>query len=291
MEILSNTSTTIVPTNVGPSEYDIEIQPWKYIGYRGYAQFLSSDSDLLIFRPFRELSARIALRLQDKISALEMKLMKLDESHSQKGSVPVNNGTFRNKKDDREAILDQINIALDRYHKFLIRQSNIKRLPPAQRHDVRNIVRWHQHYDRRAINEAEQDYLNQDDLICLSQKEVPPLRRLINKSLRLRTLPIWRDKSHISAPGSEHVSYYSDTRLNAFVSGMITAIGTFLLIVPIWILQMLESVRLKLSVITVFIFVFLVVLSSAMAMKPFEALGATAAYATVMMVFLQVGHN
>ncbi|TDZ15183.1 hypothetical protein Cob_v012011 [Colletotrichum orbiculare MAFF 240422] len=44
----------------------------------------------------------------------------------------------------------------------------------------------------------------------------------------------------------------------------------------------------KLAVITCFIFVFLLVLSLAMVAKPFEALGATAAYAAVLMVFLQV---
>ncbi|KAI0882570.1 uncharacterized protein GGS22DRAFT_169768 [Annulohypoxylon maeteangense] len=288
---LSSTPMNITSGGLGPSKDEIALKPWKYIGYRGYAQFISSDSDLLIFRPFQELSTRIALRLQDKVSALETKLAKLDELHSQRESIDVNNGTFRDETDDRDAVLDDINIALDRYHKFLIRQSDIKRLPPAQLHDVRNILRWHQHYDRCVIDEAEQDYLNQDDLICLVKRDNPPLRQLIDKSLRLRTLSIWRDKSRAPEQGFEHVSYYSDKKMNAFVSGMITAIGTFMLIVPIWILQALENSKARLAVITIFIFAFLVVLSSAMATKPFEALGATAAYAAVLMVFLQSGQN
>lgn len=73
------------------------------------------------------------------------------------------------------------------------------------------------------------------------------------------------------------MGYYSDKKLNAFVSGVITAIGTLLLIVPIWILETLENLKVKLGVITIFVFVFLVILSSAIATKPFEALGATAA--------------
>lgn len=97
---------------------DIHRQPWKYIGYRGYARFISSDSDFLIFRSFRDLSARLALRLQDRVSELEMKLAELDDSHSRKESVPTNNGTLRGKKDDRESVLDEINIALDRYRKY-----------------------------------------------------------------------------------------------------------------------------------------------------------------------------
>ncbi|KAI0900754.1 hypothetical protein F4806DRAFT_449816 [Annulohypoxylon nitens] len=274
------------------SSDDIHRQPWKYIGYRGYARFMSSDSDFLIFRSYRDLSVRLALRLQDRVSELEMKLAELDDSHSRKESMPVNNGTFRDKKDDRELVLDEISTALDRYHKFLIRQSHIREFPSAPSRDVKNIKRWHQNYNCRAIDEAEQGYLNQDDLICLNQRDSPPLRQLIDNSLRLRTLPIWRDRSRMPGEqGLEYVGYYSDKRLNAFVSGIITAIGTLLLIVPIWILETLESLKAKLGVITIFVFVFLVVLSSAMATKPFEALGATAAYAAVLMVFLQVGQN
>lgn len=51
-----------------------------------------------------------------------------------------------------------------------------------------------------------------------------------------------------------------------------------MLITPIWILQALTELKPKLAVITGFIFIFLLVLSLAMVAKPFEALGATAAY-------------
>lgn len=185
--------------------------------------------------------------------------MELDDSHSRKASDPVNNGTFRNKKDDRETILDEIEAALGRYRKynlaplcqycdrwfiildeFLIRQANIKQFPLAPQRDVKNIRRWHENYDRRAINENQQGYLDHCDLVCLRHRETPPLRRLIDNSLRFRTLPIWRDKFHPSVKGSEWVKYYSDKRMNTFVSVVITAIGTAMLITPIWLLRRLE---------------------------------------------------
>ncbi|KAI0376858.1 hypothetical protein F5Y04DRAFT_197205 [Hypomontagnella monticulosa] len=62
-----------------------------------------------------------------------------------------------------------------------------------------------------------------------------------------------------------------------------------MLIAPLWILQYLESPTYKLVVITLFVFTFLLTLSFAMAARPFEALGATAAYAAVLTVFLQFG--
>lgn len=101
--------------NMEPSQDDIHRQPWKYLGYRRYAQFISSDDDLLIFRKFNDLSVRIALRLQDRISVLETRLTDIDISHSKKESNPVHNGTLRNGKDDRETIPNEIEIALSRY--------------------------------------------------------------------------------------------------------------------------------------------------------------------------------
>lgn len=98
-----------------PSQDDIERQPWKYIGYRGYAQFIASDDDLLIFRQFRDLNTRIALRLQDKVSVLETQLKALDDTYSAKQSGPINNGSIRDDMDDRQMVLCKIEKALCRY--------------------------------------------------------------------------------------------------------------------------------------------------------------------------------
>ncbi|KAI1781207.1 hypothetical protein F4818DRAFT_398330 [Hypoxylon cercidicola] len=143
--------------------------------------------------------------------------------------------------------------------------------------DIKNIKRWHQEYDNRVIDDVELSYLDQNDLICLSQNDKTPLRQLLDSSLRLRTLSIWRDTSRPTMGSSGHVSYFSDKKMNAFVSMMIVFIGTAMLIIPIWILERQDDLERKLIVITVFIFIFLVALSSVMATKPFEALGATAA--------------
>ncbi|TDZ67894.1 hypothetical protein CTRI78_v002716 [Colletotrichum trifolii] len=87
---------------------------------------------------------------------------------------------------------------------------------------------------------------------------------------------------------AEEVSHYSDKRIDAFASAVIISVGVAMLITPIWVLEGMVDLKGKLAVITCFIFVFLLVLSLAMVAKPFEALGATAAYAAVLMVFLQV---
>ena len=164
---------------------------------------------------------------------------------------------------------------------LLLQQSSLRRYPIAPRRDVKNIRRWHENHEGRAINEDEQTYLDhEDDLICIVLKDRFPLRRVIESSLRLRTLPIWKKKQQKEDEPShalKNVTYYSNQHIDGFISGVIVAIGTVMLIAPLWILWGLSYMAMKLTVITVFVLVFLLVLSFAMVSKPFEALGATAA--------------
>ncbi|RSL74526.1 hypothetical protein CEP51_011524 [Fusarium floridanum] len=98
------------------------------------------------------------------------------------------------------------------------------------------------------------------------EKDKTPLRRLIDTSLTIRTLPIWRHKDK-AAPDydAEHVSYYSDARMDKTASVAIVAVGIIMLITPIWVLQAMDGLRAKLAVITT--------------------------YAAVLMVFTQLGES
>ncbi|KAI0185565.1 hypothetical protein EV127DRAFT_441135 [Xylaria flabelliformis] len=274
-----------------PLAEEVQKQPWKYIGYKRYAEFISSDGDLLIFRRFGILNARVGLFLQDKISMLEQKLANLDREFSRRDADPINNGTLRDDMEERETLLNEISYGLDRYNRFLAQQSQLREYVRAPLRDIKSLRTWHANHQNRAIDEEEQRYLeNQQDLIRLKSIDKTPLRNWIDNSLALRTLSIWKKQSR-AVPDYEakNVSYYSNTSMDAFASGMIVFIGASLLITPIWILQAIENLQIKLAVITAFVLVFLLVLSFVMVSKPFEALGATAAYAAVLMVFIQAG--
>ncbi|KAI0811386.1 hypothetical protein GGR55DRAFT_678214 [Xylaria sp. FL0064] len=240
-----------------PLPVEVQKQPWKYVGYRRYTEFISSDSDLLIFRRFGALNARVGLLLQDKISLLEQKLFDLDKE----------------------------------YNKFLIQQSQLREYIRAPSRDVKSLRTWHNNHQNVAIDEEEHRYLEEDqDLIRLRSRDKTPLRNWIDNSLALRTLSIWKKQSRaIPEYDANNVSYYSNTGMDAFASAVIVLIGASILITPIWILQAIENLQMKLAVITAFVLVFLLLLSFVMVSKPFEALGATAAYAAVLMVFIQVG--
>jgi hypothetical protein len=146
------------------------------------------------------------------------------------------------------------------------------------RRDVKSIRNWHFNHDYQAIAPEAQEYLEHDaDLICVAAKEKTPLRQVIDNSLRLRTLAFWKIQGKdVPSYDTEHLAYYSDKRMDQFSSVTIVVVGVAMLISPIWVLQAIHAFRSKLIVITVFVSVFLLVVSSAMATRPFEALAATA---------------
>ncbi|KAK7913889.1 hypothetical protein PG985_011592 [Apiospora marii] len=273
-----------------PSEQDIQTKPWKYVGYRGYSDFIASDKDLLIFRRFSVLNSRTLLSLQDKVCELEEELHELDRRYGNKNGGDFNNGTIRGDLPDRTELLGKIASALSQYKDSqLPQQSALGKFATAPQRDTKNINRWHYNHGDQAIAAEEMQYLQHtSDLISITEKDKTPLRQLIDSSRRLRTLAIWRllNPQH---NGNQDVAYYSDKRIENFASMIIVLIGIAMLLTPIWILQALHSPINKLVVITIFILAFLVTLSYAMVTKPFEVLGATAAYAAVLMVFLQVG--
>ena len=97
------------------TKLDIEKKPWKYIGYRGYAEFISSDDDFYILRRFDKLNARLCLRLQDEICNLEERLDEVDREYSGRESEDVNNGTFRDDLEDRAELLNLLSDKVERY--------------------------------------------------------------------------------------------------------------------------------------------------------------------------------
>jgi hypothetical protein len=73
------------------------------------------------------------------------------------------------------------------------------------------------------------------------------------------------------------------------VTIVVLSTGLAMLIGPLWILESIADSKTRLGVITAFVVAFTVLVSSVTVAKHFEVLAATAAYAAVLMVFLQFG--
>lgn len=99
----------------GPTEEEIKEKPWKYIGYKGYTNFISSDDDFFLLRRFDSLNVRAALALQDELSWLEEELGALDNEFSAKAADDYNNGTLRQDVPERLDLVRIISAKLREY--------------------------------------------------------------------------------------------------------------------------------------------------------------------------------
>lgn len=116
----NSTSIRSVTTTQGPAltEEEIEKKPWKYIGYKGYSEFIASDNDFYIVRQFASLNARVVLALQDQIAVLETNLDELDAQYSKRDAEDLHNGSFRDDRDDRTELIEKITTKLAKYSKL-----------------------------------------------------------------------------------------------------------------------------------------------------------------------------
>jgi mannose-6-phosphate isomerase class I len=98
-----------------PTVAEAEQKPWKYIGYKGYAEVIASEEDFFILRRFKATSVRVALSLQDQVAVLEEKLAALDEKYSQREYEDLHNGTFRQDEKERTDAIEKLRQKLVQY--------------------------------------------------------------------------------------------------------------------------------------------------------------------------------
>jgi hypothetical protein len=95
---------------------EIQLKSWKYVGYKGFSSFISSDNDFLFLRQYGTLHVRVLLALQDEIAILESKLEELDNWASRKERGDLHNGSFRHDRvQERGNLIHKIESKIFRY--------------------------------------------------------------------------------------------------------------------------------------------------------------------------------
>lgn len=211
----------------------------------------------------------------------------------------MNNGTFRyDTQQDRVDLVWEIRQKLEEYSliilfaipeicallifspdHFILQHMQIKARASANKRDIESLRNWLDNNDG-AIMPEERKYIDKDDLFALIPKERSPLRRLFERSSHFRLSKVWRKTSpstDLPLHVQQHIHLSSDKRIDQFVACTIITVGLVMLIAPIWILAFAYQAVVKLTIITLFILLFLVLLSFGMNAKPYEALAATAA--------------
>ncbi|KAI5358521.1 hypothetical protein Slin15195_G109690 [Septoria linicola] len=255
------------------SEGEVNEKPWKYIGYRTFSRLISAADDLFILRRFGTLTARALLALQDEIVVLEEMLEQLETAVSRRDAPDAHNGSFREENST---------------HAQACRASGKTESPVK---DIKSVADWVTD-KANAILDAEIEYVskstNHADLFAMVPKKDSPVRKVLERSSWFRQWSIWQIPSQLNEPT---VTFASDRHIDAFVTASIVAIGLVMLVAPLWILAVYAQSFQRLGVITASLVVFLVFISSTNADRPLEVLVAAAAYAAILVVFMQIPPN
>ncbi|KAN0089943.1 hypothetical protein V8E51_018522 [Hyaloscypha variabilis] len=268
---------------------------WKFVGYPGFCEYSALDDNFLLLRRFGALNARVLLDLQLRIHQYESELYHLDQAcrddpNENDGSTRMDSLTWDvNENNDRKRrgeIVRELQPLLHKYNKHILTLAYVKELQPATGAQVQNVRNWF-HNNVNAVSIEEQDYIqHKNDLFSLSRNYKTQVQRLFEAIHFLHFLRrIFRKKY------SDETRFGGDHAVRWFADTVVICLGLIMLYAPMWWLEWVQEGTTQLAIITCFVFVFAIALRAISDGKPFEVLAATAAYAAVLMVFMQKQDN
>ncbi|KAK7932267.1 hypothetical protein PG985_002979 [Apiospora marii] len=298
------------------SEDEIEYKPWKYTGYKDLASYMASDQDFFAVRRFDRLHTRAILTLQARLEECEEKLDKLDHKYASPqvmavGAEPpeiinvpyggvsreekarldekhgewstprdINNGTVRDDMPERTALIDEYTVLLKKYDRLLLDYSQLRAQKAAPSWNVNNVQNWFRNNPGAIMPDESTFPDHKTELLSLSSDGGTFARRFFENSV---LYPIGKSTSlftktprFMTPRDAKNVHIFSDEATETVATAGTFFVAALMLITPLWILQAIQSMHLKLGVITIFIVVFLGFLTYATTGRAFERLAATA---------------
>jgi hypothetical protein len=288
---------------------------WKNVGYPAFCDFMALDNDGFLLRRFDAMNARVLLDLQYQISELESALLALDEECRKDPETETHKNRMDsiwwdhhkdNPRKRRGDLVRELQPLLQRYSKLgpNIRWSRILTLlldshiasfassraqQSADRSQIDNVNRWLEHYPNAISNNKrnnETKYLqHSNDLMTMSREHKSPIMRLCESSSLLRFL--FRSRGKAARKTDQYTEKSSSAMMKWFSDSIVIIIGLLMLFGPLWWLNWVNNDVKRLAIITSFVAIFALSLRIVSEGRPFEVLAATAAYAAVLMVFMQ----
>jgi hypothetical protein len=162
----------------------------------------------------------------------------------------------------------------------VIQAQQLRASPPVPLREISNISNWFSNH-RDAILDEERAYIKKTpDHMSLVVKTKTPFRRALERSTHFRTWGLWK-KDHSELPNDRYSSELeyiaSDERIDKVIATSIVVAGLAMLIAPIWILEYVDPVAIKLGVISAFLVIFVLLLGFATTARSFETVAAAAA--------------
>ncbi|TKA66004.1 hypothetical protein B0A49_09330 [Cryomyces minteri] len=273
------------PTPFSVSEKEVRNKAWRYKGYPAFSTWLASSDDA-----FTHEIGRLEKRLEEDDRACQ------NQPLEEPCLYLANSGSFRNDELHRPQRTQILHSLIPMLEQLVLYHSELKARPSAPKSTIRNVERWFED-NGNAIAESERQFIERGgDLIPMVHHEKTPLRHFLEKFEWLFSLS-WvrktklRDHHYNKHYDSDTEVYYSDTVVDSMVTIIVLFLGLGMLPGPAWWLTKAanSSLALRLEIISIFVPLFLILLTLVVPTKPFETVAATSAYAAVLMVFMQLG--
>ncbi|OJJ41949.1 hypothetical protein ASPWEDRAFT_167938 [Aspergillus wentii DTO 134E9] len=259
------------------------------IGYNLFSSLVNSDTELNVFRAFKELNTRNILYLQSELAELEETFHDLDELYNDKTkgndtwSIP-RSWYAMNKEGGRYLdTVTRMRRVSEGYYKALQTQSwLLDQKPPSSRayRALRGMFDAHKPHMSRLDASFILEDAHRDDLIALLVKEKEALSRFLAKYL-YRLFEEKRITNH-----SGELSIISDERIQLFVRVSMIILSSVLPILSIIVLYVVKSQSIRLGLVVVFSALCSAALATMSGARNAEIMGVTAAYAAVQVVFV-----
>lgn len=279
----------ISPPNAKPSIDDATSRrkSWKHEGYGVFSKWMASDDDLFVFRRFQSLNARTILYMQDRIGQIETRLAQLHDENAH-GDEKRKNNSFRwdmHHEPERDRLMCELTGLLNHYNQYVHVFSKIRARPKAEERQVNNL---HEFRGRNSIKAEEMKFIDHEhDLISINHHPSTPLGKILTAMKFVRLSSLMRAKP-VDGAHSSSTHYASDEALGHLSTGSVIFLGFVMLLCPIWWLEYVNDSKTRLGIITGFLAFFMSLMSLATVNRPFEVVASSAAYAAVLMVFMQV---
>ncbi|KAI0804904.1 hypothetical protein GGR55DRAFT_657707 [Xylaria sp. FL0064] len=271
-------------------------------GYPRFSALIASHDSFQVFRRFSTLRTRLLLLKQDKLSMLERKLERIDQTE---------NNMLRlgsNRSDDnaeRGVLLSEINNALVDYDELIERSHRMLNLAPAKQRSVSSLQHWINGNGCVARDEAA--YLGcTEELVSVTETDdtvMSWLETLVEDCL-IRTRGYFRrvgtylqscvrdrvahslQQDHFAVSRDPNVHIPTRSSIARLARMLMTPVIIMLLLAPVLICSMLISLAAQIGTIVVATTIFVAVVSSSTKAKAIELVVAGATYTTVLTVFI-----
>jgi hypothetical protein len=154
----------------------------------------------------------------------------------------------------------------------------LKAQPPASKQNIKNVKNW-LFNNNGPIYEKEAEFVDKEDLITIAAGRKSSARYLFERMILVPTnglFGLFTRRDHTNLSDCRTIVQGKDEHIDALATAAIFLAAAMMLIAPLWILAGIGETYQKLTVITIFLIVFLSVLNWGTVARPFEILAATA---------------